>query len=211
LPALEPVRLDWEQLRASIRYSEPLPDRLSMEGRRISGTTGTDTGPLFEVARGELHFRPNGPDIDFALSAIGVWVAPRVLEGAELPPLDAEADISFGGGVAFVDGFAGSLRGMRGTIRTLRLASGTDMSVSASGTFSVGADGAVEAELSVTIVDAARIGEVLAAIVPERADAILNVSAGIAFFGERAEFPLTVKSGRAYLGPFEIGRVAPLP
>ncbi|MCE7934096.1 MAG: DUF2125 domain-containing protein [Chlorobi bacterium CHB2] len=83
-PGLGSIRLDWDRLRASVRIATPLPERVSVEAEGLKGTSeasGSAGSPLFAAARTDGHLRPNGADIDWAGSFVGLTVDPGVVDG----------------------------------------------------------------------------------------------------------------------------------
>src|SRR5690606_1321427 len=122
-PALS---LDWQILRASIRYARPLPERLSIDGREIVASSETSGKRLFTAAGAQFHMRPNGADVDLAGSVNGLKIAGERFEGRSLLPIEANLDLAVEDGVAWISELQASLRGRRGTIRQARIAAGAD-------------------------------------------------------------------------------------
>lgn len=211
VPAMPPARLDWENLRASVRWARPVPERISIEIHAFRASARDGGVPLLDAERSEVHMRPNGEALDLAVRVAQLQLPAYPPHGNPPPPLDGDLDVTIDNGVARVLDLDGSLRGHSGTIRRFHLASGGRGAITARGTFRVGDDGLADAELTVTVTDPRGIGDLLAAIFPQKADEILGVASNLGFFGDAPEFPLTLKEGKVFVGPFEVGEVPPLP
>lgn len=202
------VDLAWQALRASVRLQQPVPKRLSLEGRDLSAAVQGKA--LASVGAFDAHMRPNGADLDLAGSFDGLVLDPALLQGRVLPPLSSRSDLTVVDGVALLGAAEPSLRGRAGTIRTLSLTAGPTAGLTLAGPFSFDADGLLDANLQVTVSDPMALAEVLAAVFPENADAIRRGLAGIAALGGRSPLPLMVVKGRAALGFIPLGDVPPV-
>src|SRR5690606_33335986 len=100
-PGLGNLTLDWEGLRASLRYAKPYPERISIEARQIEGAHEAGSAPLFRADRAELHIRGAGSSLDAAANLAAMRVDPGITGGVALPPVDAAADLTLEDGVAW--------------------------------------------------------------------------------------------------------------
>lgn len=205
----QPLALQWENLRASIRLASPLPERLSLEGRSLKIATAAGA-PLASTATFEGHLRPNGNDLDLAGRFGGLTLDPNMVEGHMVPPLAGEADLTVNNGVALVGKNLRSLRGQSGTIRTLALSTGEATSILVSGPFSVDQDGLLDAQFNLTLRDPQGLAKALSASLPEMRDQIDQVSAGLAMLGDAPSLPVKIAKGRASLGFIKLGNIPPL-
>lgn len=214
-----PARLDlvdgrslafvWDALRASVRLAEPLPERVSVEGRQVRASLESGA-PLAEIGAFEAHMRANGQDIDLAGSVDGLVVDQSLTDGRSLPKLSSRSDLTVTGGVALIDAGDLSLRGKAGTIRTLTVSTGPDTGLELSGPFSISGEGLLDADLQVTIRDPKGLSAVLEQAFPEARSQISSGFSGLAFLGKAPSLPLKVVKGRAMLGFIPLGDVPPL-
>jgi hypothetical protein len=212
-PGLPPLWLDWDKLRASVRIAEPMPERISVEVEGLSGATDPDEGDpvsLFSAEAGEAHLRPNGADLDAAVSFTQVEIDPAAVAGKTLPVLDGAGDVTLKDGVRLVVSKTQSLRGQSGTIRNLNLSSGSDTGVALSGTFAVGTDGLLDANLTITVRDPQGVSEALAAAFPAAQKQITTGFAALSMLGNTPSLPLRISKGKAVLGFISLGRIPPL-
>jgi hypothetical protein len=204
---------DWANLRASARLSMDFPDQIDTVVTSLTADAGADGSAatrLFSAGSAEAHMLKAGDDLKLAASFADATIDPKLLKGAELPPLKGEVDITVKDGVSFVRFGSGSLRGQSGTIQTLAVSSGDTAGLSLSGPFSVASDGLVDADLSVTIRDPKALSAILMKAFPGMADQIRTSFAGLAVMGDNPTLPLKISKGRAMLGFIPLGNVPPL-
>jgi hypothetical protein len=203
------LKIDWEKLRASVRWARPLPERISVEGGGVAATTATGT-PLATIGAFEAHMRPNGQDLDLASSFEGLALDPALVEGRTLPAFSGESDMTIEGGVDLRGIRIEDLRGRSGTIRNASLSLGGNSGFTVSGTFSIGEDGLMDADLKVTVRDPNGLSAVLAEAFPEKRRDIRNVSSALTFMGNNPTLPLLIERGEAKLAFFKLGDIPPI-
>ena len=203
------LKFDWEKLRASVRWAEPLPERVSVEGGNV--LAGLVTGePLAAIGAFEAHMRPNGRDLDLASNFEELVLDPALVDGRKLPALSGETDIVVANGVELAGWPPENLRGQSGTIRTASLSTGPATGATVSGPFSIGEDGLLDATLKVTIRDPNGLGAILAKAFPEKRKEITSVFSALAFMGNDPTLPLTIERGEAMLAFVRLGRIPPI-
>jgi hypothetical protein len=213
LPGTPPLWLDWDNLRASARLARPLPQLVSVEAEGLSGQTDPEDGEpvmLFSATRIEGHLRPNGADLDWAGSFTGLQIDPATVGGRTLPVMSGSGDATLKNGVQLLETRATSLRGQSGMIRNLDLSSAANTGVLLSGTFSVGTDGLLDADLKITVRDPKGVSAALAAAFPEARDQITTGFSGLSMLGDTPTMPLKISKGRAVLGFIPLGKIPPL-
>lgn len=208
LPEEQQIELSWDALRASVRLAQPLPERLSIEGNAMTVVAGGKS--LGKADAFEAHARPSGADLDLASSVDGLAVDPAMAPDRKLPVLSSRSDISIKDGVALLQAGAKSLRGTSGTIRTLELSSGPDTGFGLAGTFSVDADGLVDADLQLTIRDPKGLSVVLADAIPEERNTIEAGFSGLVSLGAQPSLPVFIRKGAARLGFIQLGQIPPV-
>lgn len=211
-PGLGSIRLDWDRLRASVRIATPLPERVSVEAEGLKGTSeasGSAGSPLFAAARTDGHLRPNGADIDWAGSFVGLTVDPGVVDGRILPTMDGSGEATVKDGVALLRSRPKSLRGQAVDIAALNLASG-EAAVSIRGPVSVAEDGLIDADLVVTVSNPMAVADVLANAFPERQGPIRQGFMGLSLLGNEPSMPLKIVRGKATLGFIPLGDIRPV-
>lgn len=213
VPDLPMLWLDWDNLKASVRIAQPLPERVSIEVDNILASTDpddeTDPVQLFTAEHLEAHLRPNGADIDWAGNFRELAITAEAVQGRTIPPLAGEGDATIKNGVALTQARPLTLRGQSLEIRTLALSSG-EGSVAISGPLSVDADGLLNADLKVVIRNPSAVAEALKTAIPERAREIQTGFAGLAIMGDQPTLPLKISKGRATLGFIPLGDIKPL-
>ena len=208
-PANGSLEIDWEKLRASVRWARPLPERVSVEGGGVAATTATGT-PLATIGTFEAHMRPNDGNLDLASSFEGLSLDPTLIEGRKLPALSGQSDVTIDGGVDLRGIGLKDLRGRSGTIRNAELTVGGESGVTVSGTFSFGQDGLLDADLKLTVRDPNGLSAVLAEAFPEKRRDIRNVSSALTFMGNDPTLPLRIERGEARLAFFKLGEIPPI-
>lgn len=205
-PELGSLNLAWDRLRASVRWAEPLPERFSMEGGNLSATTATGS-TLATVGAFEAHMRPNGQNLDLASTFQEVTIDPALAEGRSLPKLSGEYDLTINGGVDLKGVLPQDLRGRSGTIRNASLDIGPRGGFTVEGTFSIGEDGLLDANLKLTVRDPQALSSVLSEAFPEKRREIRNVASALTFMGSDPTLPLVIDRGEAKLAFFKLGDV----
>ncbi|HWK68648.1 MAG TPA: DUF2125 domain-containing protein [Rhizobiaceae bacterium] len=212
VPGLLPLWIDWDKLRASARLAKPLPERFSAEAEGLSAMTDpedADPVSLFSAAKAQTHLRPNGADLDWALSFEELEVDPSVVAGKTLPVMNASGDLSLKDGVqALLSGQQG-LRGRAVEIHSLDLSSG-EGGVIVSGPLSVAADGLLDARLMIKLRNPPAVAALLSGVFPEAKRQIDSSFAGLALLGSEPALPLVVTKGRAMLGFIPLGDIPPV-
>lgn len=212
-PDLPELEFNWDLLHASARFANPLPQRVSVEARKVTGQASFTDGapiPLFTAEDVQSHFRPNGADIDLAATFTGLVIDPRALQGRKLPVLDGSADTSWTNGVEMATSAGTSLRGQAGTIRSMTITSGGNTGAAVTGPWSIGDDGLLDADLRVTIQNPRELSRLLAEVIPEQRQQIETAFAGLALLGDAPSLPLKVVKGKATLGFIPLGMLPPL-
>ena len=203
-----PLAVDWDILRASTRLAQPLPSRISLEGKALR--VATKAGPaLFGAAAFEGHMRPREQDVDLAGGFDGLVVDTALLPDRKLPLLSGSADVTITNGVERIARGEQSLRGLSLNLRSLQLSSGA-AGLSLSGPFAVDADGLVDANLTIAMRDPDALAAILADAAPEARQTIASGFAGFAALGQNPTFPLKIAKGNMTLGFLPLGKVPPL-
>lgn len=213
LPGMPPLDLDWQVLRASARLARPLPERVSIEARKVVATAdmpGPDGPTAFAADRLELHLRQNAGDLDAAVRFEALEPGRFLLGGGAVPPLSGVADATVADGIARLRAGRGDPRGLSATVRQLEVRTPSGAGLTASGTISVGQDGLVDAKLTLGAIKPQELAPVLAAAFPAQADRIRAAFAGLATLGDAPSLPLTVAKGQVYLGFIPLGALPPL-
>ncbi|MGI6856374.1 DUF2125 domain-containing protein [Mesorhizobium sp. 1B3] len=212
VPGLLPLWIDWDKLRWSTRIARPLPERISVEAEGVSGMTDpedADPIPLFSATKAATHFRPNGADLDWALSFEELAVDPAVAGGRVLPVMNGAGDVGLKDGIQMLLTGQESLRGRSVEIRSLDLSSG-EGGVVVSGPVSVAADGLIDARLMIKLRNPPAVAAVLSGVFPEAKRQIDSSFAGLALLGSEPALPLVVTKGRAMLGFIPLGEIPPV-
>ena len=205
-PRLGSLNLAWDSLRASVRWAEPLPERISMEGGNLSASTPAGAA-LATVGSFEAHMRPNGRDLDLASTFQDVTIDPALVEGRSLPILSGEYDITINDGVGLRGIQPQDLRGRSGIIRNASLDIGSRGGFTVDGTFSIRDDGLLDANLTLKVRDPQGLSTALSEAFPEKRREIRNVASALSFMGSDPTLPLVIDRGEAKLAFFKLGDV----
>lgn len=203
------IDIGWEALRASVRLAQPLPQRVSVEGRAVVAKLPSGA-PIGAVQRFEAHMRPNDADVDLAATVDSLALDPALLDGGILPALSLQSDLTVTDGARLVQSRAETLRGTAGTIRTLVLSSDKDTSIAASGPFSIDTDGLIDATLKVTVRNPQQLSAIVSQLFPQAKDQIAASAAGLSALGTEPTLPLSIVKGKATLGFIPLGDIPPL-
>lgn len=213
LPGMVPLDVDWEALRASARLARPLPERVSIEIRKVKAVAdmpGPDGPTALAADRLELHLRPNAGDLDAAVRFEALEPGRFLFGDGVVPPLSGLADATVAGGIERLRTQRGDLRGLSLTVRQAEVRTSSGAGLTASGTISVDQDGLVDARLSLDALKPQELAPVLAAAFPSEADGIRAALAGLATLGETPSLPLMVTKGQVFLGFIPLGVLPPL-
>ena len=200
--------LSWENLRASTRLSCPLPSRASVESRAVTVRQAGNSIASFDG--GLAHMRVRGADLDVAGTVENLRLDTSVTGGPVVPAFGADIDIALTDGVALALGGSRSLRGVSGTMNHVRLRTKDGGSLALSGPFTVGANGLLDARLTISVVEAKAFAGFLGDLLPGYRDRLDQAFAGLAMLGDRASLPLSVKRGKAVIGFIPLGDIPPL-
>ena len=203
------LNLNWEKLRASVRWARPLPERVSVEGGNVAATSPTGA-PLATIGAFEAHMRPNGQDLDLASSFEGLALDPALLDGRRLPALSGQSDLTIQGGIDLRGIRPEELRGRSGTIRNASLSAGKDSGFTVSGPFSIGEDGLIDATLNITVRDPRGLSAIFVEAFPERRREITSAFSALGFMGNDPTLPLVIERGQAKLAFFKLGDIPPI-
>ncbi|MER9264799.1 DUF2125 domain-containing protein [Mesorhizobium sp. M0208] len=213
VPGMTPLWIDWDDLRADMKLSWPLPRRLSLQAEGLSGQTdpADDTDPvsLFSAGTASGQLRPNGPDIDYAGNFTDLEIDAAAIDGRVLPPLDGSGDVTLKNGVMLIMANPKSLRGLAAEIHELDLSSGTAR-ITVSGPLSVDDGGLINADLTIKLNDPKAVAAILATAIPEQKKEIQTGFAGLALLGNQPSMPLKIVRGKASLGFIPLGKIKPL-
>ncbi|MBZ9917918.1 MULTISPECIES: DUF2125 domain-containing protein [unclassified Mesorhizobium] len=213
VPGMVPLWIDWDDLKANVKLSWPLPRRISLTAEGLSGQTdpADDTDPvqLFSAGKAAGQLQPNGSDIDYIGSFGDLEIDPDAIGGRVLPPLDASGEATLKNGLALIGTQLKSLRGQAVEIRRLDLSSGT-AHVTVSGPLSVDAEGLVDADLMIRLKDPKAVAAILGAAIPEQKNQIEQGFAALALLGNEPSMPLKVVKGKASLGFIPLGKIKPV-
>jgi hypothetical protein len=205
-PGFSALNLVWDKMRASVRWAEPLPERVSVEGGNIAASTAAGE-PLATVGAFEAHMRPNGQDLDLASSFDQLTVGQMLAGGRTLPILSGQYDLTINGGADLRGIQPGDLRGRSGVIRNASVNIGSKGGFSVNGSFSIRDDGLVDADLELTVRDPQALSAALSEAFPEKRRDIRNVASALSFMGSDPTLPLVIDKGEAKVAFFKLGDV----
>lgn len=208
---LPPINLQWDLAHASALVANPLPERASIEIEQLRADVGSNSEAV-AAAHYEGHMRRVEGDLDLAARFEGVALGPQLVGGRELPPLGGDYDLRVNDGVRLIEENVQSLRGVSGELRNAILRVTLDQGVEAAGTFAVGDDGLVNADIQLTVVDPAGLAAALKPAFPEYASQIdMLVAMQPASGGEdgppEIKLPVTIRDGEAKMGFIPLGTV----
>jgi hypothetical protein len=198
---------NWDNLRASARLGTDFPEQMDGEIDKLAAdqTIAGSVARLIGLDHGEAHMRNNQGDLDLAASFAGAALAPEVVNNAALPPLGGDVDVSIKNGVAWARSGARDLRGQSGTIRNLALSFDQATGLTLTGTFAVGDDCLLDADLKIVFRNPKGIAEQLSKIAPNSGP-IQSVLSGMA---DGANFPLPISDGKGLFGQINIPPLCP--
>ena len=228
----------WDVLRASTNFGI---ERLNLgvarlENVRLDGTLdGAPMGATLD--RLVASVRPNGPDLDAAITVDALDAAP--IDGRDAPPIDLRVDATVSGaaGALAYDGVpVESLRGRTLTLRSFDLAFAGGGRLAADGSVSVDGDGLASGSVEIGFSDLPAMVDAVVAFAPDAAAPLRTVATVIdggggggflsglvagASGGTGAEdaapddglarVTIRLQSGEARLGVIPLGSVPPLP
>lgn len=210
------VSVEWGMLRASSRLAAPLPSRISIEGGSMRAEAQRADGRAVPIATAdhlELHMRTREADADLAARFSGLDIRLPLGEG-DLPPATGLIDLAIEDGVAFLAQGGHSLRGRSGELRMFDLSLGPEAGLTMAGPVSVGADGLLDADLSLTLRNPKRLAQILGDAAPDVRSQIETALSGFASTadasGKTPALPVRITRGELRIGFLPVGRIPPL-
>ncbi|MGL4491199.1 MAG: DUF2125 domain-containing protein [Rhizobiaceae bacterium] len=215
-PGLEPLTLNWKALRTSARVMQPLPQRISIESEglqvAVRGPAGADT-KILDADYASGHMRTEDANVAFAGEGGGVVIDPVATKGRTIPEFAASYDAVLDNGVAVLVDRPKSVRGLSGTIRQSQVIFKDGGTLKVSGPIKVDAEGLMDADLTITIADATKLGLALSKAAPEVANVINTTMATVAMAngaGKEAKIDVKIRKGKVSTGIFPLGNIPPL-
>ena len=212
-PGMAPLWIDWDRLQAAARLSFSLPRRVSLDAEGLSGQTDpqdeTDPVQLFSVGKAAAEVQPTGANLAYSGRFSDLEIDAEATGGRVLPPLDGTVRATLKDGLALLAPETRSLRGHTLEIAGAELSSGRAR-VSISGPVAFGADGLIDATLTVRLHDPKAVAEVLAGVFPEKAGQIRQGIGMLAVLGGEPALPLSIVKGKATLGFLPLGEIKPV-
>ena len=191
------LKLDWERLRASVRWAEPLPERVSVEGGNVAASLATGA-PLATRRRLRGAYAAERRRISTSPSSFeGLALDPALVDGRTLPAFSGESDLTIKDGVE-----PARHRGpktcaaSRARSARRRCPPGPKTGLTVSGPFSIGEDGLIDATLKITVRDPNGLSAMLAEAFPEKRKEIASAFPALAFMGNEPTLPLRIDKGR---------------
>ena len=204
---------DWSLLHSSVKAGFSGLERSSLSYDQLAGNvllTAAGKSTDFAAAHGEAHLRRNGPDLDAALSVEKLELKPG--KGANLlPPANAVLDITLADRAFLMEPgrlTRDALRDSKGEMRKLALDLGDGMVATASGPYSIDAEGLISGEFEVTMTNIEGWRRTLAKAFPDAEDLVENIGGMLSVLsngGKEARVKLNVRDGTAFLAFIPIG------
>ena len=213
LPGLVPLDLSWQSLMASARLAWPLPERVSLQGTKLTAIADMPNvdGPLaFTADALEFHMRPADPDVDIAVRFTAFEPGRLLLPKGALPPLSGFADLSLKDGIEMLRDRRRDLRGASFVIRQVEINGPDGARLTATGTAAIGEDGLIDADITLGTSDTAALARMVVAAFPEGGGGLGPAIAALSALGPNPELPLVIEDGRARLGFIDLGAIPPL-
>jgi hypothetical protein len=206
-PGAGAFAFNWDGLRASARLNTDFPEQMDAEIDKLAADQAIagSVARLIGLDHGEAHMRDNQGDLDLAASFAGAALAPEVVNNAALPPLAGDVNVSIKDGVAWARSGARDLRGQSGTIRNLALSLDEATGLAVTGSFAVGDDCLLDAELNIVFRNPKGIAEQLAKIAPNSGP-VQSILSGMA---DGANFPLPINDGKGLFGQINVPPLCP--
>lgn len=212
LPGLVPLRADWQSLQASVRASEPLPSRASLQATDARLSVRSSHAPVIATADAvQAHMRTVEGSLDLAAALTGVNLPEGMTNGVDLPPLALTSDMTIRDGALHMAAGKRSLRGLEGTLRDLSLDIGGSAGARLTGPFSVDGEGRLNGDFSLTLLNPAELAALAKRLYPREEKTIGSALAALTALGGgngSPVIPVRVSDGVPSLGFF---RLQPLP
>ena len=219
-PGLQPLEINWSLLHASVRINQPLPDRVSLEGKGVDVSLRGEAGAVTRAIAADYaagHMRREDKDFAFAGETGALAIDPAITPGRTVPLLSASYDIVLKDGVRILGDkpkdIRAALRGASGDIRSAVIIFTEGGEARIAGPVSTDAEGLIDGDITVTFKDGDKLGFALAKALPEAADVIqpaLSAAAMAAGKDKEASLTLTIRKGKVSAGFFPIGQIPPI-
>ncbi len=221
-PGLEPLEVNWSRFTSNTRLARPFPTEIELAAREVTvglRTETTKTEPLSTLE--QMDFRMSEAE-DGALKIngrfAGLKLAKAAIGNTASPEIDGVADIDVSDAATLLarsdTPFHQRLRGHSGTVNQAFLSMPNGAMVSVAGPFSVDADGLIEADVKLTLVNPQSLAQAGQTAFPEQGGNIATVLFALSAMPKDENgnpvMEIAVRKGKVSAGFIPLGRLPAL-
>lgn len=220
IPGAPTITGDWSLLHSSIRFDQPVPERVSIEANDLTITinkTETESQQALTATYAAGHMRSEDKDVSFAGEVDGLVIDPAITPNRTIPEFAASYDVLLKDGVAIAAAkprdIKAALRGQSGELRSVSLIFKDGGAVRVTGPLKLSVEGLLDGDIKLTFTDAAKLGVALGQAFPEAAKIIINTLTAASLGAgadKEASLTLTIRRGKVSAGFFPIATIPPL-
>jgi len=220
-PGLEPLEVNWSKFTSNTRLARPFPTEIELAAREVAvglRTETTTTEPLSTLE--QMDFRMSEADGTLKINGrfAGLKLAKAAIGNAASPEIDGLADIDVADAATLLARsdapFHQRLRGHSGNINQAFLSMPNGAMVSVAGPFSVDADGQINADVKLTLVNPQSLAQAGQTVFPEQGGNIATVLFALSAMPKDEKgnpvMEIAIRKGKVSAGFIPLGRLPAL-
>ena len=220
-PGLAPLEVNWSTFTSNTRLARPFPTEIELAAREVMvglRTETTRTEPLSTLE--QMDFRMSEVDGKLKLNGrfAGLKLTKAMIGSTTSPEIDGVADIDISDAAALLAGsdvpFDERLRGRSGTINQAFLSMPNGAMVSVAGPFSVDAEGLINADVKLTLVNPQSLAQAGQTLFPQQGGNIATVLFALSAMPRDENgnpmMEIAVRKGKVSAGFIPLGRLPAL-
>ncbi len=211
-PGLAPLEVNWSKFTSNTRLARPFPTEIELAAREVAvglRTETTTTEPLSTLEQMDFRMSEADAGLKLAKAAIGNATSPEVDGVADIDVSDAATLLARSDAP-----FHQRLRGHSGTVNQAFLSMPNGAMVSVAGPFSIDADGLINADVKLTLVNPQSLAQAGQTVFPEQGGNIATVLFALSAMPKDENgnpvMEITVRKGKVSAGFIPLGRLPAL-
>lgn len=220
-PGIQPLEVNWSKFTSNTRLARPFPTEVELDARDVTVGVRTETTTTEPISKLEqMNFRMSTEDDQLKINGrfAALKLEPSVIGSVKSPEIDGLADIEFANAATLLAPSAAPLnerlRGHSGVINQAFLSMPNGAMLSVAGPFSVDMEGAIDADLKVTMVNPQSFAQAGQTVFPEQGGNIATVLFALSAMPKDENgnpvIEIAVRKGRASAGFIPLGHLPTL-
>ncbi|MFD1199064.1 DUF2125 domain-containing protein [Brucella gallinifaecis] len=220
-PGLQPLEINWSRFTSNTRLARPFPTAIELNARDVNVGLRTETTTTEQISTVEqISLRLSSEDDLLEINGrfAGLKLEPFLIGHAKSPEIDGLVDMQIENAATFLAAspspFSERMRGHSGVINQAFLSMPNGAMISVAGPVAVDAEGKINADLKVTLINPQSFAQAGQTIFPEQGGNIATVLFALSAMPKDEKgnptMDITIRDGRARAGFIPLGRVPEL-